>query len=451
MSPSKVLGCAVSIILSMAGRPALAGADPAEVSGVLIPERDHAVAEAVPGALLLVPRLAIAAVSVPVREGLIVYERHNLRERVIDLFFDDSRRFGLYPIVTLETGLRPGLGARLVHRDLLGTGARLRLSADYGGELRRRLDAGVSNVEVAGLPLWLHLRGGWQRQPDASFYGIGDASIGSADASGVPARSEAAHHTRFDQEIRRAELGLLFDPAGPFQAGWSITTLSRRFAAPVDADLDQAAVRFDPASLTGWERGVDLVYDEVEVGVDTLRPTSPFVPAATPATGTKVVAFAGLAAGLRGDRTRYLRYGVDALRSFDLYGGDRVLLLRGHLEGVAGDESRIPFTDLPRLGGPSQLRGFAPGRFRDRIAVAGTLEYRYPIWRQMSGFLFVDGGRVMRAAELAAPRLGGGGGLEILQGDAFRLRAQAATSSEGLFFQLAFEPAYRVQTPGYRI
>jgi hypothetical protein len=121
--------------------------------------------------------------------------------------------------------------------------------------------------------------------------------------------------------------------------------------------------------------------------------------------------------------------------------------------------SRIPFTDLPRLGGPLLLRGFAPNRFRDRVALAGTLEYRYPIWRLMSGFLFVDVGRVLPgSAELAPsalihyrPHFGGGGGLEVLQGNNFRLRAQAATSGEGLFFQFAFEPAYRVQTPSYRI
>jgi hypothetical protein len=417
---------------------------------VVVPERDRAVGEDIPGALLLVPRLAIAAASVPVREGLIVYERYDVRERLVDLFFDDARRFGVYPILTLETGVRPGFGARLVDRDLLGTGARLRLSADYGGELRRRLDAGVTSLQVPALPLWLHLRGGWQQQPDATFYGIGDAPLADGVAAGVPARAPTAHRTRFEQAIWRAELGLLLHPAGPVQAGWSVTTVSRRFGAPA-GDGDQTAVRFDPASLTGWERGVDLVYNEVQVAVDTLRPGSPYVPASVPSTGTKVVAFAGWAAGVRGDPTRYLRYGVDALRSFDLYAGDRVLVLRGHLEGVAGEDAQIPFTDLPRLGGPSLLRGFAPGRFRDRIAIAGTLEYRYPIWRQMSGFLFVDAGRVVRRPELVAPRLGGGGGLEIQQGDTFRFRAQAATSSEGLFFQLAFEPAYRVQNPGYRI
>jgi hypothetical protein len=434
---------------------------PQEVSGVLVPEAGGHLAGEVPGALLLVPRLAIAAASVPLRAGLIVYERQNVRERVLDLFFDDTRTFGVYPTASLETGLRPGIGARLVHRNLFSTGAHLRLSADYGGELRRRLDAGVSNIQLGPAPLWAHLRGGWQRQPDASFYGIGDAPLAASDsdAAGLPARGPAAYQTRFDQTIRRLELGVVFDPAGPLRAGWSGSYVARGFGSGDALDPRQIDTRFDPSSLPGWDRGVALVYNELQVGLDRLRVTSPYVAAGVPSAGNKVLAFAGWASGVGGDPTRYLRYGVDALQYFDLYQGSRVLMLRGHLEGVAGETARIPFTDLPRLGGPLLLRGFAPNRFRDRVVLSATAEYRYPIWRQMSGFLFADVGRVLPgAADLAPgrlvherPHVGGGGGLEILQGNDFRLRGQAATSGEGLFFQLAFEPAYRVQTPAYRI
>jgi hypothetical protein len=433
------------------GVTAPSAASEEEVSGVLV--RDEGPGPSVAGVVLVAPRLMVAAAAVPVRQGLIFYERHNVRERLLDLFFDDSRQFGIYPIVGLETGLRPGFGVRVVHRDLAGTGARLRLAGDYGGELRRRVDAALTTPALGGAPLWLHLRGGWQRQPDATFYGIGDEPLGGAPGAGQPARGSDAYHARFDQEIARAELGLLLDPRGPLHVGWAGTWVSRRFGGR-GSDPHEVAVHFDPATLTGWDRGVKLIYNEAQVGLDTLRVANPYIPAATPSQGTKVVAFAGWAAGVGGDPTRYLRYGVDALQYVDLYAGDRVLLLRGHLEGVAGDDDRIPFTDLPRLGGPSLLRGFAPGRFRDRLAASATAEYRYPIWRQMNGFLFLDAGRVMPGLPdllRATPHFGGGAGLEIVQESLFRLRAQAATSGEGLFFQLSFEPAYRVQTPAYRI
>jgi hypothetical protein len=438
-----------------------ADAKPHEVSGVAVPDRgDDPVPVA--GAVLFVPRLAVSAVSTGVYQGLVVYERQHVKQRVIDLFFDDERRFGIYPMLTLETGLAPGFGVRVVHKDLFRTGTRVRLSADYGGELRRRVDGGITTPELGGSGLRLSLRGGWQRQPNASFYGIGEgdevASRDPGPLQPVPARNDINYHTTFEQEITRAELGMHFDPSGPLFSEWAGSYVSRSFGEDVNARRP-AAGTYDPATLVAWDRGVELIYNELQLGVDTLRVTSPYLPKGAPSTGTKVVAFAGWAQGIDGDPTRYLRYGVDAIRYFDLYLGDRVLVLKAHLEGVAGDSDRIPFTDLPRLGGTSVLRGYSHGRFRDRVAVAGTAEYHWPIWPMLGGFLFFDAGRVLEdASDLAPgpltrhrPMMGGGGGLELLEGNRFRLRGQAAVSSEGVFFQFAFEPAYRVLNPGYRI
>ena len=442
---------AVAVLTGAAGTSVAGGStdggaevDPAKVSGVVVPEQGER-SVPVAGALLVVPRLAVSAVSVPVREGLTFYERHNVRERLLDIFFDDERRYGIYPMLTLETAQGTGVGVRAVHRDLFRTGTHVRLSADYGGELRRRLDAGVTSPRLAGGALRLGVRGGWQRQPDVRYYGVGDDNPESL-------------HTTFSQDITRAELFLAFDPSGALFSNWGGSYVRRSFKEGTRGDPPITEV-FAPDTLTAWDRGVDLIYNELQAGVDTLRVTSPYLPAGAPSTGTKLAVFAGLAQGLGGDQTRYLRYGVDAIRYFDLYLGDRVLVLKAHLEGVAGERDRIPFTDLPKLGGSALLRGYAHDRFRDRLAVLGTAEYHWPVWTQMQAFLFLDAGRVLASAEDLAPgpltrrrpHLGAGGGLELVNGSRFRLRGQAAGSSEGLYLQLSFEPAYRVQTPRYRI
>ena len=54
---------------------------------------------------------------------------------------------------------------------------------------------------------------------------------------------------------------------------------------------------------------------------------------------------------------------------------------------------------MPFLGSQQTLRGFENFRFRDKSALALTLEYRYRIWRLMDWGLFVDEGQV-------APQLG---------------------------------------------
>ncbi|MEO5768299.1 MAG: BamA/TamA family outer membrane protein [Polyangia bacterium] len=475
VSAGLLLGALVASSFSARARAAPPEPAPApgpaddDVSGVLLPEVEPSPSPA--RHLLFVPRLAVTMVTVPVARGLTIVEEHHLHERLIDLFFDDTRTFGIYPTVALETRLTPGVGMRLVHKNLFGQGGRLRVGGDYGGESRFRLEGGLTSPAIAAGMLRGRLTGGWQRQPSAAFFGIGNQSLVSTSDATIPtipftARGPFAASTHFAQRVAHAELAVEIDPNGPLFAAVSAAYFKRDFGddgAAVGADGaprgDRTEVRFDTASLAGWRQGTEIAYSEAQLGWNTLTAVTPYVSEAAPSTGTKVVAFAGVARGIGGADVGYTRYGVDGFRYFDLYHGDRVLILRGRLEGVVGSEERIPFTDLPRLGGPVLLRGYDRDRFRDRVAVLGSMEYRYPVSRQLGGFLFIDAGRVLPGLQdvgsaVRAPRqlrAGGGGGLEVLQGDVFRLRGQVAGSPEGFFFQLALEPVYRLPTHHQRI
>src|SRR5262249_4422316 len=145
----------------------------------------------------------------------------------------------------------------------------------------------------------------------------------------------------------------------------------------------------------GFNRGLSSLYTEAALVLDTLRPANPFVSVASPV-GWKVTAYSGYTGGVGDDPSSYVRYGIDALRYFDLYRGDRILLLRFFLEGVTGPLDRIPFVDLPRLGGPLFLRGFPRDRFRDRGLWLGTAEYQYPVSQELGAYFFLDSGRVER-------------------------------------------------------
>jgi hypothetical protein len=449
------VGLLPTTVLAQAADPAGAAGN---VSGVLIPEAGEG--QASPArSLLLLPRLAVATAAIPVRGGLRFYERHNVRERVVDFFFDDSRTFGVYPRLTLETRTTVGVGVRVVHRNLFDSGVRFRGAADAGGEYQQRLDAGLSSPALFGAPVWLHLRGGWQRQPRAPFYGIGDPA---ADASGaVPVDARSAHATPFRQTVTRTQLSLEADPRGPLFTNLDVSLVRRRFGQDPHTLATDAEGAGQLVTLPGWSEGTHVLYVEGQLGLDTTAVTSPYVPSSAPSTGWRALAFGGPAWGVDGDRTNYLRYGLDVRRYLDLHAGDRVLLLRAFAEGVTavGPGGYVPFTDLPRLGGPHQLRGYTRDRFRDRLAVLAAAEYRYPIWSQLTGFLFADAGRVLAGADqlgrlARSPgrlRAGGGGGLELHNGNRFRMRGQIAGSSEGAFLQLSLEPAYRVTSSFYRI
>ena len=94
-----------------------------------------------------------------------------------------------------------------------------------------------------------------------------------------------------------------------------------------------------------------------------------------------------------------------------------MLVLRGAVEGVIGEDGDIPFTQLARLGGPEQLRGYRLDRYRDRESALVSAEYRYPIHHVVAGALFVDAGHVAHDPEaltaLSRWRAGGGVGVRV--------------------------------------
>jgi outer membrane protein assembly factor BamA len=103
----------------------------------------------------------------------------------------------------------------------------------------------------------------------------------------------------------------------------------------------------------------------------------------------------------RGDQFRYWRYMFDSEHFFALTNdGRKMIAFRGLVEtNVPTSGHDVPFFDMPFLGSQGTMRGFENFRFRDRSALALTLEYRYRIWRLMDAGLFVDEGQV-------APQLG---------------------------------------------
>jgi hypothetical protein len=98
----------------------------------------------------------------------------------------------------------------------------------------------------------------------------------------------------------------------------------------------------------------------------------------------------------------------------NLYRRTRVLVLQIQAEGVdAVGGGDVPYTELPRLGGKTGLRGYHRYRFAGSHALLLTAEYRYAVSPVLLGRLFVDWGSVadswgkLRLADIS-PTIGGG-------------------------------------------
>jgi outer membrane protein assembly factor BamA len=314
---------------------------------------------------------------------------------------------GAYPTIAYETGFGISAGARLVHRDLAGRGERLQLRADVGTSSRQAYGLAVRSGErIPGVAL--EIDASYERRPDEPFYGVGD------DALGI--------ETRYRDHIVRA-------------------------AGTIDVPLvDALSLRFDGA-IVGHDlagASVDNARVEGQVVYDSRRPASIYASPVIDATGWFASVYAGVARGLGSDATHFTSYGGEVQRYFDLYAGTRVLALRLLVEAI--DDGDVSFVDLPQLGGTELLRGYPRGRFRDRALTLATAEYSWELGNFLAAYLFVDAGRVwpsLRDFELADPRIGYGGGIQLHTSSSYIARVQLAGSRDGDFvLELVLSPAF---------
>lgn len=174
----------------------------------------------------------------------------------------------------------------------------------------------------------------------------------------------------------------------PVRLGVAATYNHRVFGEESDAAGGDRSIGevYDTAALVGFGEGVDLLELQASAVLDW-RDAAGF-----PSSGVFVEIFGGVAPRI--DRYSYGRYGGEISGYLDLYGGDRVLILRAAVEALTGDDGDVPFSQLPRLGGSRHLRGYLLDRFRDRRAALGSVELRYPVHHNVMAHLFVDGGKV---------------------------------------------------------
>jgi len=94
------------------------------------------------------------------------------------------------------------------------------------------------------------------------------------------------------------------------------------------------------------------------------------------------------------------------------------------------------------------LRGYASDRFRDRIAMVGSVDYSWDLAPTISASLFVDAGRVQRSLEdleTSDLRVGYGMQVDLHTSRSFLARAQIASSVDGgVFFNFGLDPVFEL-------
>lgn len=392
---------------------------------------------------LFVPKVALDTALQPVRGALWVWDRYQIEDLYYRIFFNASRTIGITPSVGYDYGYGvDGVygGARFVDRDLFGEHEHLTITAATGAMYRQLYAAELRSGDRFG-SFGLILDADFEQHPQDPFYGIGNGDLVAMPASPINVQTDdTAVLARYRQQ--RARVALLADETVwsslHVRGGGSLTDLqlsASDIGMPI-ADL------YDTSNLLGWN-GVRYAYGEGELRWDSRRRATVYEPSAVFAAGTLASVFGGYERVLAGGHD-FGRYGFDVQQFIRIAEGPRVLALRLHGEAVTGSREDVPFTELPRLGGLTYLRGYALDRFRDRVATFGSAEYEWDLAMRVQASVFVDVGRVYDSlGALSADHLRAGYGfaLEAHTEQSFVIQLGLASSLDGgLMFNLGFNP-----------
>jgi hypothetical protein len=393
--------------------------------------------------VLFVPKSLVWLAMQPL-EGLVwVTERYQLIERFDRLVWNDDHTIGLLPTLRLEAGFGFNAGAHLVHKDLFGERERLDLRASGGGRFRQRYAAGLRSGNRFGR-LAFETEAEYERRPRDPFYGIGNADTMSAPSLDPLDPIDGGLESRYRHDLARMKSVASLRIGGGVSAHLSNALADHDFGGSKGGTAIDDRYMVD--RLAGFD-GYRNTYSELELRWDTRRTGSPNDAKSNPSTGGLVALYAGRSHALE-NGVDFWRYGADLQRFVRVADGPRVLVFRGHVEGVTGSIDEIPFIELPRLGGPDLLRGYAADRFRDKLAATAALDYRFDLNRDYSAALFVDTGRVFRDPSnlsLDNLRLGYGVALEAHSERSFLARLSLASSIDGgVFFNFSVDPVFEV-------
>lgn len=312
------------------------------------------------------------------------------RERWDALQLQPSSRtgpsWGLVPAVYFDLGFQPAVGAYVWLDDAIARGDDLRVHVGFSGLgwLRGVVLDRVALSDSSDLAL----RFDASARPDYLFVGIGgDAQPDIQSRFGRRSLESAirAEHRPWRASQLGFEAGVAAHEFYDTDYRWSADerTISDAIAQGWYPNLSTLPPGFE--GYTAYSQRLEGAFDTRES-----RPSD--------GSGVRVEAHAELGVDLfRAVDRRWLLWGGEAGAYWDIDAGRTLgLWASADLATPLGREA-VPFTELPDLGVRGRMEGFRRGWLIGESVAAAVLEYRYPIWVVLEGFVDVAIGNAFGA------------------------------------------------------
>jgi hypothetical protein len=339
------------------------------------------------GVVIWVPRILLSpaylvteyGIRWPLGHAIAAAERANVPQTLYDFFFfGPDHRAGLVPVAFVDFGFRPSVGVYAFWDDAFFRGNDLRFHGTTGGAdwLAGVLTERVRFHQVDSVDLTLT----GIRRPDHAFFGVGPDTLQRNISRYGEDQLEASAAFRFPLwRSSQVETGLALRSID-FHRGY--------FGKDPSTEREVAAGVYPLPD--GFAEGYTAQANHVSLALDSRRPSP------ADGSGLRIEVEAEQGTDIRrSPGSSWLRYAARAGGFLDLNGRNRVVSLSVEsLFADSLDKRPIPFTELVSLGGSGPMRGFYPGRLRDRSAAVATLKYRWPVWVWLDGSLQESVGNV---------------------------------------------------------
>ena len=363
-----------------------------------------------PYRLLAVPEVAWGGFVYPFKKLAIAYEQHDFMNRALDLFMNDERTAGVFPKFALGGTLSSGIGFTAFNNNLFRQNKEARLSYILATRENQVAELSYRDPSLFGSQWFLDSNTFWLDFDESHFFPGGN-------------RAREQDQTNFELK----------------QVAWDVT-LGRKLPGNFSAALTGRLLIADatpsdrlpatPVSVAGNNISMTALAIEPSLSYDSRD--NPF----RPTRGWFAEGAFTYTDQIDRDQFRYLGYRMEIQRYIPVFHGDRVLLLRAYLakqDTVGG--GAIPFYELNLLDLNNGLRGFDRGRWQDRGALLFNVEWRFPVWQDVEGDIFLDEGQVFgdyHDIQLKQFRYSAGAGLRFVTNRKFGFRFQVAASEDGV-------------------
>jgi len=302
-----------------------------------------------------------------------------------DVFTFGDGNIGVVPTVLLDFGLQVGMlpsaGIYFWWDNFIAKGNHLRFRAAFGGDDWIELDLKDVVEFGADNQYEVYLKGEYNRRRDQVFAGIG--------AKGGPVG-------RYGLDELRATVGFDWTISGRSFLRLDLSLNNSDFFRGGCCNQPSVTSLIDAGSLDGFPPGYDAegvwAFESHLVAAWDTRKRRP-----QDESGFRAEIRGGLSANLREGKSGWGHYGATLGGYVDIWEARTLgLILQVDFADPLGS-TPVPFTDLVMLGGDDLMSGFVEGRLRGRSTVVLSLDYRWPIWFLLDGWIHAAVGNVFGA------------------------------------------------------